>query len=434
MLSRCSVCLVLAVVACAGVIAQPPPPAAENTSLSLQAALDRALATHPDVLSAQQAAVAAAAAARIQEATRRPRITLEANVLENKSLATTTTTDRWRTSRNADIALDYTLWQTGLNDQIRRAQTLAQASQLDIPDTRRLLAFTVRQTYYNILAQRQLSKALLQSLANTERHRELVAARIEAGTAARSDMAPIEVEVAQARLRSVQTETALETALANLRALILAAVASPLDLVDTFPPTGYQPKLQDMLALAEENRPDLAAQRLTIRAAQYATRVAQAEAGVQLSATASGDYGRHTGDTGDQWQLFLGATYPLFDAGASRAGVTQAKANEEQAALRLQALELGMQSDVEAAVAQLRQTQTAIEVSEVARRAAEVSLATAEARYREGLAIIVEVTDAQVQLLEAQVAEAQARYDHAVALATLAFATATDLPLAPPTG
>jgi len=424
MTSRCCVCLALMLLVAATVEAQETP---LPSPLTLQQALDRALQGHPDVLSAQQAAIASQAAATTQAAARWPRLTAEAGAAYSKSLSGTFSGSR-RTTRDADVALSYTIWQTGLNDQVSRARTLAQASLLGIPDARRLLAFQVRQDYYNILAQRQLAKALLQSVANSERHREQAQARIEAGVSARSDLAPVEVEVAQARLQSVQTETNLESALASLRALILAPPAATLDLADPLPPAGYSPKLEEMLALAEQNRPDLAAQRLTIRAAQLATSVAKAQAGVQLSATASGDYGRHTGVTGDEWLLSVGATYPLFDAGASRAGVTQARAGETQAELRLKSLQLGVQQDVESAVAQLRQTATAIEVATVGRRSAETALATAEARYREGLAIIIEVTDAQVQLLQAQVAEVQARYDYAITLATLAYATATDLP------
>ena len=433
MMSRCCACLALMLLIAAAVEAQEAPlPAA----LTLQQALDRALQSHPDVISAQQAAVASQASAVVQRAARWPQLSLEANATQSKGLSSfnsaigTSTSGSQRTSRNADVALTYTVFRSGLNDQIRQAQTLAQASLLGIPDARRLLAFQVRQDYYNILAQRQLAKSLLQSVANSERHREQAQARLDAGVAARSDLAPIEVEVAQARLQSVQTETNLETALASLRALILAPPATTLDLADPLPTAGYEPRLDEMLALAEQNRPDLAAQRLNIRAAQLATAVAKAEAGIQLSATASGDYGRHTDTTGDEWQLFVGATYPLFDAGASRAGVTQAQAGEAQAEQRLKSLQLGVQQDVESAVAQLRQAATAIEVATVGQRSAETALATAEARYREGLAIIIEVTDAQVQLLQAQVAEVQAKYNYAIALATLAYATATDLPTA----
>lgn len=413
----------------------PLPPV--GTPLTLQAALDRAQQCHPNVVSAELAAIASAAALTIQSAQLKPHLTLEGNISRSKTLGGINPTlgsdvpGTQQTNRNLDMALEYTLYQTGVPDLIRKARMAAQASKLSIPDAQRLLGFQVRQNYYNALAQRQLGKSLVESIANAERHRDLVQARIDAGTAARSDLPPVEVEVAQARLQAVQTETTLDTALAALKALIMAPAECPLDLSDTLPAVGCQPNTCDMIALAQQNRPDVLAQKYTIMAAHYGTLAARAQAGVQWDVTATGDYGRHSGITGEEWELFLGATYPLYDAGASRAAVTQARANEGQSTEALNNLLLGIQRDVETAVAGLQQATTAIDVATVGRKSAETALAAAEARYREGLAIIIEVTDAQTQLLQAQVSEVQARYDYAVALATLAYATGCEVPLTP---
>jgi len=119
----------------------------------------------------------------------------------------------------------------------------------------------------------------------------------------------------------------------------------------------------------------------------------------------------------------VGATYPLFDGGSSRAGVTSAQASEAIERRRLDSLLLSVQQQVETAHWQARQAVASYDTATVARRDAENSLAAAEARYAEGLAIIIEVTDAQVQLLQAQVSEVQARLDYAAALASLDLAT-----------
>ena len=194
------------------------------------------------------------------------------------------------------------------------------------------------------------------------------------------------------------------------------------------PDPDYQGELPQLLALARQDRPDLKQQELNIEAARLATAVARAQAGVQLDATATADYGHHTDETGEAWQVQVGATYPLFDAGSSRAGVTSARAGEDIERRRLDSLLLQVQQQVESAHWQARQAVVGLETATVARRDAENSLAAAEARYAEGLAIIIEVTDAQVQLLRAQVAEVQARLDYAAALASLDLATGA-LPL-----
>jgi outer membrane protein TolC len=409
-------------------------------TVTLQQAIEMATTCHPDVITAQAAAVRSEAAAVQQRAARWPQLTAEWNALANKGLARPITIGGGtiqgnadvRYSRDADIALNYRVYQSGLSEQIKQAEALARAQLLGIPDAQRLLAYEVSQTYYSILASKQLTKALLQSLAASERHREQVQARVDAGTAPKSDLLPIEVEVAQARLASVQAETDLDTSLAALKAFLQVPPQDQLEVTDVLPYQPVAPKLDDLLSLAENNRPDLAAQRLNIRAAQLGTKVAKTQAGVQISADATADYGRHTGVTGEQWQLQIGATYPLFDAGASKAGVTSAKAAEVQAQQRLISLQLNVQRDVESALLGLNQSRVATEVATVATRSAASSLAAAEARYQEGLAIIIEVTDAQVQLLQAQTSEIQARYNQALALAQLTYATGS--PMTPPTG
>lgn len=416
-------------------------PPGKTISITLQQALETALSFHPDVVSAQAAAVRAQATAVQQRSLRLPQVTLEWNVAANRSLERTITTTGGATvqtggdvnyGRDLDIALTYRVYQSGLSEQIKAAETLAAAQQLGIPDAQRLLAYEVTQNYYNILAQKQVTRALLQSLAASERHREQVQARVDAGTAPRSDLLPVEVEVAQARLLSVQAETNLDTSYAALKALLQVPPQDTLELADLLPESLSVPGLADLLCLAEAHRPDLAAQRLNIRAAQLATRVARTEAGIQLFADASADFGRHTGETGEQWRLAAGATYPLFDAGASKAGVTSAQATEVQAEQRLTALRLDIQREVESALLALNQSKVATEVAAVGTANAQSSLEAAEARYKEGLAIILEVTDAQVQLLQAQVAEIRARYDQTLALAQLRYATGAEI--APPTG
>ncbi|MEN6645275.1 MAG: TolC family protein [Armatimonadia bacterium] len=444
--SRLLVCrLVVCVIAaglCFGALAQsetPSPPSGAPLQLTLQQALDQALRCHPDVLSAQAAVVQARAQARIQEARRWPTVDLEGSVNKTQSLGRPSnvggvvivSSGQRSTQRDVAAVLNYNVYETTREREIRRAQTLAEAQAFGVPDAQRLLAFEVRQAYYNILAQRQLARAMMQSLAAAERHRDMVAARIEAGTAPESDLLPVEVEVAQARLDSVQAETQLEVALASLKALLQLPVDTTLNLADTLPEGTFSGTAQQLVTLAEQARPDVSEQRLNVRAAQLATEAAKQQRGVQLEAGASADYGRHTGVTGEAWSLQVGATYPLFDAGSARAAAVSAQAQQEQAVQRLNGLLLNLQRDVESALQQLRQTTTGMEVASVARRSAENSLAAAEARYKEGLAIIIEVTDAQVALLQAQVSEVQARYDHSVALASLTEAVGCDPTAAP---
>jgi outer membrane protein TolC len=418
--SRGVVCA-LAVLVCWTALAQdqPPPPVATTLRITLTEALQRVLDRHPDVRSAGEAILRAQAQARVAQARRWPQLSAEAGAAATKTLARHSS----QSSHDASLALSYELFATTRDREIKRTEVQAQAQQYGLPDAQRQLAFEVRGAYYDILATRQLARAMMQSLAAAERHRQMVEARIKEGSAPESDLLPVLVEVAQARLQAVQAETSLEVAQATLRSLLEVPPGTELELDPAMPTPEYAGDLAGLLQYARQARPDVRQQELSVQAAQLAAAVARAQAGVQLNATAAADYGHHTDDTGDAWQVQVGATYPLFDAGASRASARSAAASEQIERQRLESLLLQVQQQVEAAHWQARQAVVSWDTATVARRDAETSLAAAEARYAEGLAIIIEVTDAQVQLLQAQVAEVQARLNFAAALASLDLAT-----------
>ncbi len=420
-MSRRGIVCALAALLCWPALAQDqaaPPATAATATLTLADTVQRALAQHPDVQSAQEAIRRAWAQVESARSRRKPLLSLDAGIAATKTLG------RAAASTNeASIGLNFEIFNTTREREIKRVEVQAQAQEFGLPEAQRQLAFEVKSAYYDILASRELARALLQSVAASERHRDLVEGRIEAGASPRSDLLPVLVEVAQARLQATQAETSLETAQSRLRALLELPPAAELALGAALPTPDYKRELTPLLEQAKQDRPDVKQQELSVRAAELATRIAQAQTGVQFNATATADYGAHTGDTGEAWQVQVGATYPLFDGGSSRAGVTSAQASEAIERRRLDSLLLSVQQQVETAHWQARQAVASYDTATVARRDAENSLAAAEARYAEGLAIIIEVTDAQVQLLQAQVSEVQARLDYAAALASLDLAT-----------
>lgn len=399
-------------------------------TLSLQEAIQRVLQEHPDVQSAQAAIRQAQAQARLQQARCWPQINAEMSLAEIQSLARTTnigggtitTGGGRRTTRDYALTLDFEIFNSTRDLEIKRAKTLAEASQYGLPEAQRQLAYEVISAAYQLLASKQLARALMQAVAAAERHRDMAEARIQEGVAPQSDLWPVLVEVAETRLQAVQAETSIQTAEAALRALLQLPPGTELELTARLPEAPYSRDLAELLSKARQIRPDIKQQELRVKAAELSTRVARVQSGVQLNARASADYGSHTGATGESWTLRLGATYPVFDAGAAQAAVLSAEASAQQERQRLAALLLNVQEQVERAHVQAKEAYARLEPAAVARRHAETNLAAAEARYREGLAIIIEVIDAQVALLRAQVAEIQARLDYAAALAALDLA------------
>jgi outer membrane protein len=411
---------------CAVAVAQPTVSDALpdlDESLTLQECITLALQRHPSIGLALTSAVSAQANARAQQSLRYPHLQLQWSARETKSLGA----DR-RTGRTAAVSAEYTLYQSGLRERIDRAEVSAESSQYSIAETRQQLTYQVTVAYWGILAAHRYAEVVMDSVANAQRHWDMVRARIDIGVAPEADILPVNVQVAQARLDAVRADTELSVAYADMRALLGLPPQVRFRLADT--PEAreeYDADLDSLMAIAEANRPDLASQRLAIRAADLGVRIARAETGVKVTAGASADYGRFTGTTGKSWQLQVGATYPLFDAGASEAQRTSAEADSEAARWRMTALMQDMQGEVEVAHLRISQAAASLDAAEVSLTQARTSLAAAEARYAEGLAIVVEVTDAQLALLQTQVALVQAEYNYVIAAAALDRAVGTQV-------
>lgn len=390
--------------------------------LTLQQCIDIAWARHPDIAIAQMSVQSARANARQQAAQLYPSVDLDWSARASRSLNAVRSTER-----SAGVSVSYTLYESGLRERIKRSRIQAEASDYGIADARRLLAYEVTTAYYDVLAAHEYSGVTMEALSNAERHREIVQAKIDEGIAAVADIKPIDVEVANARLDAVRSETDLRVSIAGLRALLSLPPQTVISLAGTLGVGAYQGDVVELLDIASENRPDIAQQRLGVTAARYSVKATEATAGLSLDATIGGDWGRYTGDTGESWQASIGASYPLFDAGASRASVIAARADAETTRLQLDAKMLTMQSEVEQAHARLEQAAETIAAAQKSREEAETNLRIAEAKYTEGLAIVIEVTDAQTALTSARYNEVTARYDYATSIATLEKAIGTAL-------
>nr|CAA9288908.1 hypothetical protein AVDCRST_MAG63-4191 [uncultured Armatimonadetes bacterium] len=104
-------------------------------------------------------------------------------------------------------------------------------------------------------------------------------------------------------------------------------------------------------------------------------------------------------------------SYPLFDAGLSRARVRESQAAVRGSEARVESLRQQVAVEVEQAWRDLAQARATLPAAEAAQRAAQVNYEAAIESRREGLGTIVDVITAQTQLAEAQSAFVQAVYD-----------------------
>jgi outer membrane protein TolC len=348
-----------------------------------------------------------------------PDLKADANLTEYRSLPTSGALGGQFTTRTAELALTETFFQSGLRQQIEASRASARAARYGYDDTNRTLILTVAQSYYTALAAVGLAEVAMRAVADSQLHLDVVDAQISAGTSAKSDRYPFEVQLAQARLSAITAENTAKTSLTSLKNAIGLPSTGIIHVSQALGRPPKEGKLPDLIQEAYDQRPDAKQLNEQVKAAQQNLRVAEINAGPVLTVAGGANYGRYTGVTGDTWQISGGVSVPIFDSGRSKAAIDSARASLQTAQETLRSSQLNISAQVEANYLDMVAADAAIDAAESAYQSAKVSLAVAEEKYKAGLGTVIDVTDAETQFEQTDAAKVQAYYTYNTSLAAL---------------
>jgi outer membrane protein, heavy metal efflux system len=396
-------------------------PAAVAGQLSLEVALERGRACHPDVRAAFGALAAAGADVVTSGQSLNPQLILGAG-----SVSSDVGPGRlWNKTFDHAVRVEQTIERGGkvsLRHAIAEAQR--EAARADLAEAQRRAALATAQAYYELaatLARRRETAGALELAGEAQKAQDL---RVKTG-----DVAPI--EATRVALDAIRVQADLRQAEADshaariLLATMLEAEAQTELLTPSspWPVTGRSPANPSTPGeAASERRPDVVAAQRRLEAAQGSRELARAlrtrdvTVGVQLdhwpvSAT-------NTSGTGNTVSLSL--SVPLFVNHAYEGEAARAEADVVNAdeALRRAKLAAGsdlMQARMRVATAAARQRLSAEELAPAAERVAEA----AEIAYRRGAISLLEVLEARRSLRAARIERINAEADAAKAAAEL---------------
>lgn len=285
---------------------------------------------------------------------------------------------------------------------------------------RTTVAFDVANTYFEQLRREKLLALAQQQVEQAKKHLEMVQAQVDAGVSARIDLNPVRVELKQAEFNLVSAQNNARIAATNFRNALGLGRGPALKLEDVSEevPSAVG-SLEDYVAEALRLRPDLAQVKASVQQAEASLALAKINARPQANITGSYVYG--IGDSPTQRQLFLlgSVSIPLFNAGALKADVLEARSNLESNRIRLQQLTKDISANVEAAYSNLVSAVERITAANALVDSARENLAAANEKYRLGVGIALEIVDAQIQFFSAQNSAAEALYDYHIAKANL---------------
>ncbi len=323
------------------------------------------------------------------------------------------------TSRTLQVGVSQTFYQSGLRDQVRAAEFLAEAARQGIGDSRRQLVLSVAEAYYTAQTARALVDVARRAVMASRQHLDMANARIAAEVAPASDRYTFEVELAQAQVAAINAEKDMDVAFTELKITMGLPANFPLQLTGDMERPPLPTDVTALTQKAYQVRPDVRQAEAQVEAARRSLRVAQAARGPVVNAGATAGYGDYDELTGGIWSLQIGVSYPIFDAGSTRAGEDKARAALKSAQDTLQAVLLNVSRQIGENLDTAVKADAAIGAAEVALTAARIALEAAQGRYEVQLATTVDVTDAELKLRQAEQDRVQALFTYNTALAAL---------------
>jgi NodT family efflux transporter outer membrane factor (OMF) lipoprotein len=310
-----------------------------------------------------------------------------------------------------------------LRGTVTAAQAGAQASAADLAAATLAAQGELAADYVSLRATDAQAALLDATIAGYERALQITQNRYAAGVVPRTDVLQAETQLANARadrIGLVRTRAQLEHAIAVLVGEAPAHF--------TLAAAPWQTRLPQVPALLPsallQRRPDIAGAERRVAQANAQIGVARAAWFPSFGLTASYGFGASRvadlfSASSALWSFGLAAAQTLFDAGATRARVDEARAAHAQTVAQYRQTVLTAFQDVEDQLAAARVLEQQYALREQASRAADQVEAQTLNRYREGQIGFSDVVTAQVTALSARRALVQAVADRQSAAVAL---------------
>ncbi|MCC7547631.1 MAG: TolC family protein [Burkholderiales bacterium] len=332
-----------------------------------------------------------------------------------------------RTDLDASIGVDYLLFDFGGREaNIERARQALLAANWTHDSNLQAVLFGAVGSYFQlyaaqeaVLSTRAAEQASLTSL-------EAARARLKAGNATRADVLQAQTAHSQNQLTRTRAEGEAGVALGVLANSLGLPAQQPLRIAP--PPdlalqrAGDQ-AVEELIAAAREQRPDLAAAQAQVRAARSAIDVARAATRPSLSAFGSVGATQSTpGSDPRSGAIGLQLRIPIFTGYRDSYRVQQARDQLDLELANRDRLGNDVALDVWTAYQDLRTERTALDTSADLVASAQENYSVALGRYRAGVGTVTDLLNAQSALADAELRRIQARYRWNVSKAALARA------------
>ena len=384
--------------------AAPPP-----QPLSLEQAIDAALASNPQYRIASAGVSAAHAQVKQARAAFLPGIGLEYSYTYQNYVSELTTPfgalPFAPNETNVPLAaLQYTLYDGGASvARFGAASDSLAAAEAARTSARNAIELQTSKAYFDLIAAMRGSDVADRAMALASAHAHLAQQRFDVGMIPRAELLAAQTDLADRQTQTIAAHNGVTLAQSTLDAAMNVSLGTLHAPTEPLEATVNPLNLDSLIASALAARPELAASNNAIGAANLALKAAGAQKLPHVNLTMSEGNAQPVLMTGyhGQFELGLQAVWTLFDGGYSDGAVDAARAAVDQSRLQMEALRTSIELEVRQTYANYTTAQAQIGAAERLVALADENQRLAEIRYRGGVGTALELRDAELRAISA---------------------------------
>lgn len=319
----------------------------------------------------------------------------------------------------SSVSLNQTLLNFGkTSSSVDISKYNLESSRSDLQTTQDSVILSVKQAYYGVLQARRNRNVAADVIKQFQLHLDQAKGFYDVGTKAKIDVIKAEVDFSNAKLSLINAENTLKIAWVTLNNVMGTPDAPDYDIEDNLSFQQYAVTLEEAMARAYENRPDLKSIIAKRQAAEINISLARTGHYPTLSGNASYNWAAETLSAIDHgWEAGVVLTVPLFSGFLTSQQVAEAKASLYAEQANEEALRQQILLEVRQAYLNLQAAEASIATAKLAADQAQENLDLANGRYAAGVGSPIEVSDAFATYVAA-------RANHTVSLSNYKIAQA----------
>ncbi|MDO8684975.1 MAG: TolC family protein [Armatimonadota bacterium] len=311
----------------------------------------------------------------------------------------------------------YPLYTGGrLSGQVRGARGQYQAAASDSTTAKLDVALEAKTAYRRVLLAGRFVEAYKKRTDESKERVRIAEAAFTEGRIAKYDLLRNQTELAEAEQQLVNAQRDADIALVDLKSAMGVSQSSEITLSDQLAFQPAQIALADLESRSLQQRPEVAAVKARLKAAEAGVGVAKSSYKPQIYAIGMQDFVTSSGNGFDNgFTVGIAASLPIIDGGQRKSTVNEAKAMLRRMQAEEREVVLMVSRNVATAWAELQAASKNVGLAQAAVDQAEEDYRVIKLRYEAGKATNVEVLDALASMTRAETNYAQALFEHNVA-------------------